>query len=295
MRTSACLGAVALVAMSAPGPRATSTGPATGVQWQHVGAGLERTTVDVTAPGGGWRTRVVAVRVDSSRFTFRLRARLRGVDPAWSVDRAPADAVLALNTGQFNGITPWGWVVMHGEEIRPPGTGPLSVAIAWDRAGRVHWLAPREIGSARASGEIVEAFQSFPVLIDASGTVPRAIREPGLGVDVEHRDARLAIGTLADGRLILAITRFNGLGELSPPVPLGPTLAEMADVMRGLGCTRAVSLDGGVSAQLMLRENGRTRVWRGWRRVPVGLVAEPRDKAAAARTAGPLQAAPANE
>jgi hypothetical protein len=55
----------------------------------------------------------------------------------------------------------------------------------------------------------------------------------------------------------------------------------MADVMRGLGCVRAVSLDGGVSAQMMLREHGRPLIWRGWRRVPLGLVAEPRDPAAA--------------
>ena len=103
------------------------------------------------------------------------------------------------------------------------------------------------------------------------------MREPGLGVDVDHRDARLAIGTLEDGRLILAITRFYGLGALSPSIPLGLNLAEMAAVMRGLGCTRAVSLDGGVSAQLMLRDNGRTEVWHGWRRVPMGLIAEPRD------------------
>jgi len=49
----------------------------------------------------------------------------------------------------------------------------------------------------------------------------------------------------------------------------------MAEVMRGLGCVRAVSLDGGVSAQMLLRANGRRQVWRGWRSVPLGLVAEP--------------------
>jgi hypothetical protein len=49
----------------------------------------------------------------------------------------------------------------------------------------------------------------------------------------------------------------------------------MAAVMRRLGCERAVALDGGISAQLMVREEGRARIWRGWRAVPFGLVAEP--------------------
>jgi exopolysaccharide biosynthesis protein len=275
MRTCTWLGALVLVAWPAPAP---SVGSPPGLQWRETVAGVDRAILDVNGGGEGWRTRVVAVRMDPQRFSFRLRARLRGVDPAWSVDRAPAAAVVAFNAGQFNGITPWGWVVMDGQEIRPPGTGPLSIAVAWDRRGRLHWLQPDEIAKARTGGDMVEAFQSYPTLIGADGRVPRAIREPGLGVDVAHRDARLALGLRADGRLVVAITRFHGLGALSPSVPLGLNLAEMAAVMRGLGCTRAVSLDGGVSAQLLVNANGRKQVWHGWRRVPLGLIAEPRDE-----------------
>jgi exopolysaccharide biosynthesis protein len=277
MRTLSCLGALLLLAGTSP-DRATprpSQGPA--LSWRTIDAGFEKAVYDVAGGGEGWRTRIVAARIDPTRFRFRLRARIDGVIPAWSIDRAPASAVLAVNAGQFNGITPWGWLVMQGEEIRPPGTGPLSVALAWNRAGRVRWLAPDEIRSARQSGDVVEALQSYPVLIDADGRVPRPIREPGLGVDVAHRDARLAIGVLADGRLVVAITRFNGLGPISPAFPLGLSLAEMADTMRGLGCVRAVSLDGGVSAQLLLRTSKGRTLWRGWRNVPLGLVAEPKD------------------
>ncbi len=246
------------------------------LDWHQAGPGIERATIEVAGGGEGWRTRIVAVTIDPVRFRFRLRARLDGIEPAWSVDRAPRAATFAVNAGQFNGITPWGWVVMGGQEIRPPGQGPLSTAIAWDAEGRIRWLGPGEIARARAAGWVVEAFQSYPTLIDAGGNVPPPIREPGLGVDVEHRDSRLAIGSLADGRLVVAITRFYGLGPLSPSVPLGLNLSEMATVMQGLGAVRAVSLDGGVSAQLMLREYGAPHLWRGWRRVPLGLVAEPK-------------------
>jgi exopolysaccharide biosynthesis protein len=151
----------------------------------------------------------------------------------------------------------------------------LSAAIAWDRAGRTRWLEPDEIKAARERGDIAEAFQSYPVLLDRDGDVPLALTDESFGVDVNHRDGRLAFGILADGRLVIALTRFNGLGPLSPPVPLGLTLADMAAVMRSLGCRRALALDGGVSAQLMVRENGDRVFWRGWRKVPLGLVAEP--------------------
>jgi len=272
-RVSISLLVLAAVGLSAAAP---AWSPDAGrVEWRPRGVGLDRAIFDVAGGGEGWRTRIVAVRIDPTGYRFRLRGRLQGVEPAWSVDRAPEAAALAFNVGQFNGITPWGWVVMEGEQVRPPGRGPLSVAIAWDRAGRVRWMTPEEIDRERSTGAVEQAFQSYPLLIDAHGAVPRQIREPGLGVDVEHRDARLAIGTLRDGKLIVAITRFNGLGPISPALPLGLNLSEMAEVMRRLGCVRAVSLDGGVSAQLMTKENGLRRFWHGWRSVPLGLVAEP--------------------
>jgi exopolysaccharide biosynthesis protein len=276
MRTPISVAVVFLVALGAPASRTPAQLIDAPIDWTAAAPGLDRATIDVAGGGEGWRTRVVAVRIDPGRYRFRLRARLRGVDPAWSVDRAPAEAAVAVNVGQFNGITPWGWVVMDGREIRPPGQGPLSMAIAWDRAGQMRWLGPGEIDRERATGRIVEAFQSYPTLIDARHEVPRQIREPGLGVDVEHRDARLAIGALDDGRVVVAMTRFYGFGALSPAVPLGLNLSEMAAVMQGLGCRRSVSLDGGVSAQLMVRDHGRARLWRGWRRVPMGLIAEPK-------------------
>ena len=282
MKKRAQLGAVVLasVCVQPAGPAPPLRVPP--ADWRRAAPGLEQTIVDIPGGGDAWRTRVIALRVDASRFTFRLRARLRGTDPAWSVDRAPAHAVVAVNAGQFNGITPWGWVVMDGREIRPPGRGPLSAALAWDRAGRMRWLGPEEIEHHRARGDTVEAFQSYPTLLDARGGIPRALREPGLGVDTTHRDARLAVGLSRDGRLLFAITRFYALGPLSPPIPLGLTVGDMAVVMRALGCVRAVSLDGGVSAQLMLRADDRRQVWRGWRNVPMGLVAEMRDQHAEA-------------
>jgi len=274
VRGSAAVGAVLLVAAAAVGPRSAAVAvPA--LAWTSSVAGVERVAVEIAGGGEGWRTRIVGVRVDPRRVRFSLRARVVAGFPGWRVERAPDAAILAVNTGQFSGFVPWGWVVMNGDEIRPPGRGPLAPAIGWDASGRTRWYEPDEIDGARRRGALVEALQSYPTLIDARGLVPQPLTRDGLGVDVRHRDRRLAIGEDGNGRVILALTRFYGLGEMSPDLPLGLTLEEMADVMRGLGCRRAVALDGGVSAQLMVREHGQRIVWHGWRSVPLGLIAEP--------------------
>jgi len=51
----------------------------------------------------------------------------------------------------------------------------------------------------------------------------------------------------------------------------------MAGVMGALGCRDAMLLDGGISAQVMLRDaRGARHAWHGVRDVPVGLVMRPR-------------------
>ena len=105
------------------------------------------------------------------------------------------------------------------------------------------------------------------------GVVPVSLIHAGRGVDLEHRDARLALGTLADGRVIVALTRFDALGESLGRVPFGLTSPEMAAVMGALGCRQALLLDGGISGQLLVREaTGSVRTWPGTRSVPLGLV-----------------------
>jgi exopolysaccharide biosynthesis protein len=84
--------------------------------------------------------------------------------------------------------------------------------------------------------------------------------------------ARLALGTLADGRVLVALTRFEGLGGVLDVVPFGLTAPEMAALMGALGARRAVLLDGGISGQLLVREGGATRAWKGLRDVPLGMI-----------------------
>ncbi|MFL5579857.1 MAG: phosphodiester glycosidase family protein [Gemmatimonadaceae bacterium] len=236
--------------------------------WRSVADGVDAAELALAGTGEAWRMRAVVVRLDPSCVRLRL---VTGA-PTWRVEEAPDSAVLALNAGQFAGSVPWGWVVRAGVERRAPGRGPLAAALVVDTAGRVRWLRDDGVPAARASGAVAEAFQSYPTLL-AGGEVPEALRADGRGVSVAHRDSRLAACALRDGRVLFLLTRFDAFGDPFSSVPFGPTAPETAALMGALGCLDAVMLDGGISGQLLLREaSGERRVWRGWRRVPLGLV-----------------------
>ena len=147
-----------------------------------------------------------------------------------------------------------------------------------DTAGIIRLIPPDSIAALRASGPVREAFPSDPALLSGEGEVPAALRGEGNGVDLEHRDGRLAMGIERDGRLLVALTRFEALGGALSNLPFGLTTPEMAALMGALGCRQAMLLDGGISSQLRLRAaDGTVYRWRGIRRVPLGLLALPRD------------------
>lgn len=248
------------------------------LRWRRAAPGVEWAEAELAGEAPAWRMRLVVARLDPARVRCSLALDLAGRDgrPAWTLDRAPAGALLAVNAGQFVQTLPWGWLVLAGAERLAPGGGPLATALAFDAAGRPHWLGADSLAAARA--RVRWAFQSYPTLLRHDGEVPEPLRVPGRGVDLRHRDARLAIGEDRAGRLLVAITRYDALGPAAGALPIGPTTPEMAALLGALGARDAVMLDGGLSAQLLVREGagGRTHRWPGLRRVPLALVAEPR-------------------
>jgi hypothetical protein len=245
------------------------------VRWRLAGPGLEWGELTLSGEGEAFRVRAILVRLDPRMLELRLVKPPDGPRFAgrWDIDEAPDSAVLALNAGQFVD-QPWGWLVQDGEERQPPGRGPLAPAVVVDTAGRVRLVPPDSIDAARSSTRL--GFQSYPTLLQGDGEIPRALSKGGLGVDLEHRDARFALGELRDGRMLLAMTRFEGLGGVLANLPFGLTTPEMAAVMGALGAPRAVLLDGGISSQLLIRDGSRSYRWPGWRRVPLGLIVVPR-------------------
>jgi hypothetical protein len=183
----------------------------------------------------------VLVRIDPARQRLALHADVRadGAVRPWSVASAPEAATVALNAGQFTDTGPWGWVMHAGRELQPPAAGPLSSAVVVDSAGRVRVVEADSLAAVRAArGAVVEAVQSYPTLLAGDGEVPRAVRAHADVIDLAHRDARLAIGELRDGRVLVALTRFDALGATMGAVPLGLTVPETAALMGALGCRR---------------------------------------------------------
>ena len=228
----------------------------------------------MAAGGLGIPVRAIVVRIDPSRFRFALQAVKGARRPnVWTVDSATSTAAFAVNAGQFKEAGAWGWVRMGGLDRGLPGSGPLAWGVAFDTAGTVHWIAPHEFAAARRNRAIMHAFQSYPTLL-VDGHVPVQALDRTL-IDQTHRDARLIMAETYDGALLFVLTRFDALGGTAARVPIGLTLPESIALSRALGARYAIMLDGGISAQMLVRTQADDRVWRGMRSVPLGLVALP--------------------
>lgn len=258
---------------------------ASAVQWHPGSRGIEWGEAELSSSGEGWRTRLIVVKIDPREQRFALQlAQGATFIPSWTIDLAGDTTAVAVNTEEFKHAQPWGWLVDHGTELAPPGVGPLSMAFLMDSSGGARLVPADSIANARAAGGIAYAFQAYPTLLDGDGVVPKPLLTSGLGIDLKHRDSRVAIGELRDGELLIVMTRFDALGRVAASVPLGFTVREMAALMGALGCRRAVSLDGGISSQLQVRDaDGTQRKWPGWRRVPLGLLVLTRPLAAGSR------------
>lgn len=245
------------------------------VTWRQASPGVEWGEFSLSGDGEAFRVRVIVARLDPAQLEFRLVKPANGKVFAgrWAVDEAPEEAVFAVNAGQFTDDRPWGWMVQDGVERQAPGTGPLAPAVVVDSAGALRLVTPDSIALVKSSARV--AFQSYPTLLSGDGEVPLPLRQDGLGVDRTHRDARLALGLQRDGKVLVAMTRFE-LGGVLANIPLGLTTPEMAAVMGALGASRAVLLDGGISSQMLIRSPGGTETWTGWRKVALGLVVMPR-------------------
>jgi hypothetical protein len=249
------------------------------VEWLGLAPGLEWATVRLACPAPTWRAKLIVARLDPKQVALSLHTDwTRDKRAAWSIDRAPRDAIFAVNAGQFVGGMPWGWVASDGRQILSAGYGPLASAITIDAAGRVRW---GHGDSLMTPGGVAVGFQSYPTLLAGDGVVPPALRTPRSGVNLTHRDTRLALGETRDGHLLVVLTRFDAMGEITGGMPLGPTTPEMAAIMGAFGARDAVMLDGGISAQLLLRDQARkaTHRWTGLRKVPLALIARPRVQA----------------
>lgn len=267
-------GAVWWRAGSAPsqwkGPDATVTAA---LRWQPGRPGVEWAELPIAGQGEARALNLVVARIDPAAAHLRLVWSLEGdgARPSWSIAHADS-ADVAFNAGMFVDALPWGWVVLEGSERLAPGKGPLSSALIGRRDGSLAWVDGDDVSAWRRRDDVAFAFQSYPTLLTGNGEVPAALRQDG-SINLTHRDARLAIGLDRSGRLLVALTRFDTDVAGLDRVPFGVSVPEMAAVMGALGAKQAMLLDGGISAQLLVRDaGGAPHTWPGIRRVPLALV-----------------------
>jgi hypothetical protein len=242
------------------------------VQWRPGQAGVEWAELPIAGHGEARALNLVLARIDPARASLHLEWGFAHDRPAWSVEQA-SGAALAVNAGMFVERLPWGWVVIDGWERLAPGSGPLSSAIVGRSGGQAVWIDGDDVSAWRGRKDIRFAFQSYPTLLRGDGEVPQELRAPG-AINLDHRDARLALGVDRQGRLLVALTRLDVAFPGADRVPFGLTVPEMAAVMGSLGARQAMLLDGGISAQLAVTdEGGERQEWKGIRKVPLGLVA----------------------
>lgn len=255
--------------------------------WQAVAPGVWQASAPMARKGPLAPVRATVLKLDPAQVRFELEraTREQGLRGAWTIDSLPANALAAWNAGQFTGPAPWGWLVCDGREEQPPASGTLGMAFVVDRDGRVALVPTRDLARQRGSAQL--AFQSYPALL-VDGAMPWELRAANRGVKLDRRDSRLAIGTLRDGHVLVAITRFTGLGAAGSELPWGPTIPEMAAWMRAQGCREAMMLDGGLSSQMAVRaRDGTVSRWPNLRAVPLGMVVRSRLEAVAAKAVRP--------
>lgn len=236
-------------------------------------SGVSRQEFRMASKGPLSHVRAIVVTLDPTSVKFRLDLARKDqrLNPSWTIDSIPRNAVVAVNAGQFVGGFPWGWLVRDGVETQPPGSGSLGMAFVVDSSSNVSLLTQSEL--LRVRGHVLHAFQSYPALL-VDGEIPWELQEDGRGVNLVHRDSRLALCIKSDGTLTIALTRVTVLGNPGATLPYGPTIPEMAAYMRSLGCNRSMLLDGGLSSQLAVRDDrARLKKWTNWRMVPLGLIA----------------------
>ena len=246
-----------------------------GIVWTPAAPGIEVGRLRLSGPGEAWRVGVVLTRIDPRAVRWRLVWGMGDGDRKnWTIERADSGVGVALNAGMFTGGGPFGWTVVDGEERGVHGSGTLAPAFVVDSDGGAALVPSESLWARSRQGGVALAFQSYPELLRGEGEVPPMLRKGATDIDLSHRDARLAIGQLRDGKWLIALTRFEGAGGALSFLPFGLTVPEMSALMGALGCRRAVSLDGGVSAQLRV---GKER-WPGLRKVALALEIQPRER-----------------
>jgi hypothetical protein len=255
----------------APGARA-ALDPllARAIRWDDEQPGLRAGSFEVRAAGGLLVNSIAIVEIDPARYRFSLAA-APGFAPraadAWMADTGLSAAV---NTGLFRKDgAPQGLVLLDG--VRFGQRAEWLDAVVAIEDGRPRLIPSRAADSLTAGAS---AFQVLPWLVRA-GRVSFGATS-GLRLSRTHRDRRLTLCLGPDGVVRLLLSNFEVFGQPAGTIPVGLTIPEQATIAAAAGCAEAVALDGGISAQVVVRFPRHVRRMPGWREVPLMMLLRPR-------------------
>lgn len=238
------------------------------IAWRDSAGWIRVGTFDIRA-GGSLRNSVAVLDVDPRQVRFSLGLTpptARRTASEWM--NADTTLLMAVNTGLFreNG-TPQGLVLVEGRRASALA-GWLDVVVGIDSS-----LHATDVDGGRTL-ETPFAFQTLPWLV-RDGRVALGATS-GLRLSRTHRDRRITLCWRPNGMLRFMLSNFEVFGANAGRIPIGLTIPEQAALAAGAGCRDAVALDGGISAQIAYRANGRVQRMPGWRKVPLMLLIHPR-------------------
>jgi exopolysaccharide biosynthesis protein len=151
-----------------------------------------------------------------------------------SVEYEAARAAIGLTT---TGAVELRWVTSRNDSLfawgRPPDHRSGAPAAPLDYEEAQHW-------------DVEHALSAGPMLVVDGQVRITTEEEVFFGTSIPNTHPRTAAGRTADGRLILLVV------DGRQPESRGVNLEELAEIMRDLGAVRALNLDGGGSATLVV-------------------------------------------
>jgi hypothetical protein len=201
--------------------------------------------------------------------------------PGWA---RHAGAIASINGGYFNHSDGWpvshvtadGRALTNPRENRALTSNPVLQPVlprifdqrvewrAYEGAAGTAWAIAPHAAPAPAGRRLRHALQAGPALLPAMDLAGEAFvlqdargRVTRDGIGTSSRAARSALGLTPTGELLLVAVAG------SPKRGTGVTIAQLAELMRQLGASAAMGLDGGSSTALSWTEAGRLKTVTG--------------------------------
>ena len=227
-----------------------------------VAVGVEETDLHIQT-NDGYVNQVYIIKVDTNEPGVKMAVSMpnnsNNISGGWNRQTltdmaarmdAPGERVAAMVNGDF-------WQM--SDPINPRGpvhSGGVVLSSSWDYSPKVpqqalSFISVQEDGRPHI-GERAGYDGMKSVLAECTGAGVIMLKDGKIPDIAYHmRDPRTAIGYAPDGTLWLLTADGRGFSGAS-----GLTYAEMGDMFMALGCEAAANLDGGGSAQMLVKEPG---------------------------------------